>query len=301
MLKNILQKLYSIDHIPSLPLIKFRVEELCQSHVQNKVVNIEKLLEYVVFEPSLTIEFLKIANTDSFGFNNKISSVEKALHILDNELMRLILMQHPVIPFLKEFDEIVRAEFLKLTKHSIEVRVVMKKLIEAIKNKKLLSHLTGSELLTAATLHDIGLIFLLIYFPKEYFEISDQIKKSHMVQSRWKQTKSLPDHSLLSGLLCQNWNLPRVITSAVTFHHCPWSSTATHKLGIELLYVADNLSPFYYEIFYESDIFTIEEHLIMKKQLLAIVEKLGIKIFDLARLRFAAAEKCEKIYNTFGI
>jgi len=31
------------------------------------------------------------------------------------------------------------------------------------------------------------------------------------------------------------------------------------------------------------------------------VEKLGIKIFDLARLRFAAAEKCEKIYNTFGI
>ena len=129
MLNSILPGLSQIDHIPSHPVIKRQMDKLLNYAGKKDPGFIENLTQYIIFDPSLTIEFLKIANSDSFSFKNKISSLNNALLVLDNDLIELVIIQHPVLPELKEYDIFVKQEFAMLVKHSIEVRILMENLI----------------------------------------------------------------------------------------------------------------------------------------------------------------------------
>ena len=295
MLKDILQQLYAIDHLPSHPLL---IEKLPKG---NNVL-IEELAGFVVYNPSLTIELLKLANSDSFSFRNKISSLKEALLILDNDLIKLIITQHPVIPRLKEFDDSIQKEFKKLIKHSIEVRLIAENLHKYILKDRFSDLFFIDEFLTASTLHDIGLYFLATYFPNRYSEIKDRIKTGTKVGSKEQESLALPDHSIIGSILCKHWNLPDSIVTSIAFHHYPWLSNKGCLPVADLLYLVDNFSSTHYEIYYDDDdIYTVDEHIIMKKKLLDIVEKYSIDMFELARLRLEAGEQSGEVFSKLGI
>lgn len=299
MLNNILPKLSSIDHIPSHPLIKKQMKDLLNYVGKNDPLFIKNLSQTVIFDPSLTIEFLKIANSDSFSFKNKISSLDNALLVLDNDLIELIIIQHPVLPKLKEYDNFVRQEFSVLIMHSIEVRIIMENLLNILLKKNNRIKYIMNEALTAAILHEIGLFFYLIYFPDDYYKIRNIIRRENQITG---EKILFPDHSLLGSVLCKTWNLPNAISSSIAFHHFPWSCTDVYKSISELLFLTDNLSSSYYHIYYPADdIYSIDEHIIMKKNLMNIIEKYDLNMIDIANLRMVSLEESRKLYSIWEI
>ncbi|MBA7649853.1 hypothetical protein ES703_57652 [subsurface metagenome] len=77
---DLLQRLSTIEHFPSYPQSK----EIIQETLETK--NLEEVANAIIFDPSLTMEFLKIANADSYGYKKKIANIKHALLILDNGL-----------------------------------------------------------------------------------------------------------------------------------------------------------------------------------------------------------------------
>jgi HD-like signal output (HDOD) protein len=284
MLQEILQKLYTIEHIPSHPLIKDRLKMLLSGFDLANRGKTEEIIRYISYDPSLTLELLKIANSDSFGLRNKISSIDNALYIMDKDLIELVIAQHPVIPTLDIYSTYYD-EFLKLVKHSIEVYSLMQLILAEIPEKILSDSNTRKELLTAAILHDMGLFFLLIYFPEEYSELIKSIKASETAKNKI-QYGFTADHSMISSVLCEYWHLPANIIKSIAFHHSPWTGDEAYRLGAEILYVADTISDSFYNLYFdENDMYTSDEHIVMRRNLLEIIEKLNIDIVKIAELR----------------
>lgn len=298
MLQNILQKLYSIEHIPSHPVIRARLQDVLSGFDPHNKEKTDELTRFISYDPSLMLELLKIANSDSFGFRNKISSIENALLIMERDLIEVVISQHPVIPNLEAYKE--DSEFIKLIKHSIEVHSYVQMILERIPRSKLTDENTRKEILTASILHDMGLIFLLIYFPGYYAELIKSIKDSENVQL--KSHDFIPDHSLISSVLCDYWHLPQYITRSISFHHNPWASDDSYRLGAEILYIADTISNSFYELYYDdNDVYTVDEHIIIRRNLLYILEKLEIEILDIAEMRMESMSVIDELYLEIGL
>ena len=300
MLQNILQKLYAIEHIPSHPLIRDRLRTFLSGFDLNNKDKIDELIKYIVYDPSLTLELLKIANSDSFGLKNKISSIDNALLIMEKDLMELVISQHPVIPSLEIYNNYYD-EFLKLVRHSIEVYSLTQLILGEISEKIIPDNDVRKELLTAAILHDMGLIFLLVYFPGEYAELIGNIKASETVHGKTRHGFTV-DHSMISSLLCGHWHLPENIVNAIAFHHSPWTGDEGCRLGAEIIYVADTISDSFYDLYYDdNDMYTADEHIVMRRNLLEILDKLGIDIVKIAEIRTYCDVILKSRFSDLGI
>ena len=93
MFKQIVQEIYSIDHIPSFPIIHDIIIEQSRYFDSSDKYSLQILATTISYEPTLTLEFLKIANSDSFGYKGKISNIREALLILEEELVIFIILQ----------------------------------------------------------------------------------------------------------------------------------------------------------------------------------------------------------------
>jgi HD-like signal output (HDOD) protein len=299
MINEILNKLYTIDHIPALPIIKNTIEDAVKSVNFKDQKSLAKLAWHISFDPSMSIEFLKIANSGTLGYKNKISSVSQALLVLDDELINLIINQHPVLPALSAFQSVSAKNYLLIIKHSIEVYIITLNMLNGILINYIANENFRDELLIASVLHDIGLLFLLLYFPDEYNKTLSEINKKTPDQKR--SSTSVPDHAFIGSILCEHWKLPYSIRSSIAFHHYPWVISEEKRFGSDVLYLADALSSTFYEVFYdEKDIYSIEEHIVMKKQLLDIIEKYNISITDIAEIREDSLIQAERIISDLG-
>ncbi|MEA3315816.1 MAG: HDOD domain-containing protein [Campylobacterota bacterium] len=75
-MNNVLSK--KIDSLPPLPKTIIELEEFKKS--SNKDLN--KLLEIVNQDPLIVATLLKVSNSAMFGFNNKVETASRALHLL---------------------------------------------------------------------------------------------------------------------------------------------------------------------------------------------------------------------------
>ena len=300
MINDILQTLYTIDHIPSHPAIKEKIKGVLTDLDENRERSIEGLTRLLSYDPSLSIEFLKIANSESFGFKRKISSIQNALQLLDNMLIELIISQHPVIPDLEAYHADTEKMFLQLINHSMEVTIIVEYILNEVLGEKAISGDSRQELITASTIHDIGTFFLLIYFPDRTAEILRRSSEGEKVHKK-RDSTAIPDHSLISSVLCEYWTLPSSIRSWIAFHHYPWSSDESYREGAEILYLADSLSTSFYELYYPDDIYTIDERIIMRRNLIEITEKLGIDITQLAEIRVHSTIQLNELHAEIGI
>jgi HD-like signal output (HDOD) protein len=300
MINDILQTLYTIDHIPSHPSIKEKIQDVVSYLDKNRERSIEGLTRLLSYDPSLSIEFLKIANSESFGFKRKISSIQNALQLLDNVLIQLIISQHPVIPDLEAYHADTEKMFLQLINHSMEVTIIVEYILNEVLDEKVINGDSRQELITASTIHDIGTFFLLIYFPDRIAEILMRNSESETIHKKRDDT-AIPDHSLISSVLCEYWTLPSSIRSWIAFHHYPWSSDESYRQGAEILYLADSISTSFYELYYPGDIYTIDERIIMRRNLIEITEKLGIDITQLAEIRIHSSIQLNELHAELGL
>ncbi|MBN2041242.1 MAG: HDOD domain-containing protein [Spirochaetes bacterium] len=300
MLQDLLQKLYTIDHIPTYPAVKNKISHLIAEFDVKDREKAEDLSRHISYDPSLALELLKTANSEAFGFRNKISSIDDALLIMDKDLIKLVIGQHPEVPEVGVYTK-NKNEFLRLLKHSVEVQSFLQSILVALPEDIITDPAAKRELVTASVVHDIGLFFMLIYFPDYYYEMIMEIREEKTVQKKQKD-KFFPEHSLLSAILCEHWHLPESIIKTVSFHHNPWLADEDCRLGSELLYLADSISNSFYELYYnENDVYSIEEHIVMRQYVLDILEKIQIDAVKIAEIRIYASMITDKFLSDIGL
>ncbi len=300
--RDLIEKLYTLDHIPALPPVWKSVNSMLAGVDLSNPDLLEYVSGLICYDPSLTLELLKIANSEVYGFKRKVSSVLDALRVINNDLIRLIFIQHPVLPDLNMYDERLREELSLLVRHSIEVNICADELMKVMGVEEGGEKIVREEVLAAATIHDIGIYFLAVYFPREYVPWIEGVRETGLhMRKRRREIHGLPDHSLVGSVLSDTWNLPLSIVRSIALHHSPWAGYEKWGRETDILYLADCFSPHYYRLYYGEDVYTVYEHIAMKNKITDTMERLKIDYKDTPGIINRVSERSAIVFSELGL
>jgi len=218
-----------IDSFPSMPGAGARMLALLQEQ-DAKVAEIEEILRY---DPGLTANVLKLANSAYFGVPSKIGSLKQAVVLLGMKR----LMQLVVISCVSAvMDKSVAGYDLPagdLWRHSIAVAIASEAMVKDRKKEGRI------DVFTPALLHDIGKL-VLGSFVSEELEAIQQIAGKGVPFVVAENMILGTDHAEIGARILERWNLPAEVINAVRWHHDPDSADAS-DMQMDVVYLANLL------------------------------------------------------------
>ena len=226
--KQILSK---IESIPALPSASAEVIRL----VRDLDTSSSEIARAIEFDPSLTANVLRLANSAYFGFVQSVKTVKDALVRLGrNRIFQMVmatLVKKMANRPVKGYD-LASGE---LWDHLIGTAIGSTRLAEALNLK------APDHTFTAAIMHDVGKIVLGMFVEVDAAPITElAFKEKISFELAEKQILGI-DHAEIGALLLEHWNLPQELAEVVRWHHKPEDVPAEDAQVVNLVHVADML------------------------------------------------------------
>ena len=227
--KKLNQILAKVDSFPAMPGAGTQLLALLEEP-DTTVSEIEEILRY---DPGLTANILKLANSAYFGIPSKIGSLKQAVILLGlNRLIQLVVASCVSAVMDKAVDgyDLPAGD---LWRHSVAVSIAAEVLV---KDKK--KH-GSKDVFTPALLHDVGKLVLGSFVREELKTIKGIAAKG----VPFVVTENMilgTDHAEVGALILARWNLPAEVVNTVRWHHDPDSSDAS-DLQMDVVYLANLL------------------------------------------------------------
>ena len=173
----------------------------------------KEIAEVIKFDPGLTANVLKLANSAYFAHTVEIKDLTGAINYLGRDKMYQILTLSTASQYFKKQSagyELMQGE---LWKHSISVGIVAEYLsyFEPKENK--------SALFTAGILHDIGKTILSIWVDDLWTDILYLIENQGIDFIEAEKRVLGYTHALVGGAILQRWFFPDNVVLAARNHH----------------------------------------------------------------------------------
>ncbi len=225
-LNEILSKVKSF---PTMPGAGAKMLSLLEEP-DTTVSEIEEILRY---DPGLTANVLKLANSAYFGIPSKIGSLKQAVILLGLKRLIQIVVATCVSAVM---DRSVPGYDLPpgdLWRHSIAVSIAAEALV---KDKKISN---AEDVFTPALLHDVGKLVLGAFVGEELEAIESIAAKG--VPFVVAENMILgTDHAEIGAQILAQWNLPSDVINAVRWHHDPDSPEASDT-QMDVVYLSNLL------------------------------------------------------------
>lgn len=266
--KKMLEK---IEELPTLPQVVGKIRELVGSENSNA----KKIAEVIETDQAISTKVLKIANSAYYGFSGKISSIQHASVVLGQVTLVDIVTAASAEGVLDGKLPGYGYETKDLWEHSLAA-AIGSKLIAGRINPAL-----ANDAYTAGLIHDIGKIILDDYILEQkdaIFAFMEAEEKTFLdAESHFFNL----NHAQIAGEVCNKWNFPESIRTAIHSHHGP-SQSQSNDLAF-ILHLADYIARLN-GIGYDDDDFLYEmekgtlSHLGLKQ---ADVSEFGLKVADI--------------------
>ncbi|HEY5672437.1 MAG TPA: HDOD domain-containing protein [Malonomonas sp.] len=210
---------------PSAPqLLLGDVELFCLPSVYARIVQAinspnsssAQVAEAVSKDANLSIRLLRMVNSPSYGFSEKVDSVTRAVSLLGtDDLTNLAVNVN------------VRQQFGGIPPQMISMDSFWRHSIRCGLFARILAGhlgLPGNEIyFTGGLLHDIGRLVMLDRMPDKYGRAIAKGLSEQLPNYRAEQETLQTDHSILGKLLAMRWRLPTPVTRMIGGHHSPAS------------------------------------------------------------------------------
>jgi len=217
-----------IEEFPEMPAL---CRNLLQS-LEDPHVDFSQLEEQIQYDPGLTSNVLRLANSAYFGAAGTVNSLRVALMRLGtrriSEVITAIMISPMMLRSLSGYD--LRSQ--DLLQHSVWVAVASEELA------RLKGYRDVKMLFTAGLLHDMGKI-ILDPFVQEQRENLLQQGLSQPFDEREKEYIGM-SHAQAGATLLGKWNIPEEITAAARWHHEPESAEG-YPEQVNMVHLADIL------------------------------------------------------------
>ncbi len=198
------------DHVPPFPKVAQQVMKMLEDE-NSKAGDLAKVIQY---DASITANILKTCNAAYYGLSRKVTSLEDALVVLGQEMLKDIMITSSSVKFYKgKAGEGYLLDEGDLWKHAVAV---------AIMAKLLSPHFEGVEkgaAFTAGLLHDIGKRFLSSFVGNEFKKIMDEAHGESTSFFEAEQKVLGISHAELGGLILEKWEFDPEMVAAVKKHH----------------------------------------------------------------------------------
>jgi putative nucleotidyltransferase with HDIG domain len=202
--------------------------------VNKTEVSIQELVDVVKFDPAITANILRIANSAYFGLRREIHSLNQALLLLGTqELLKIIIASGAT----RLFGNAAPGYFSEqqgLWRHSVSC---------ALMADLLARELTLAERnmsFTAGILHDIGKIVLSLFVDQKFAQIMEVVEIQGEPFHRAEKIVLGVDHAEIGGEMARIWDFPDHLRLVIKHHHLDRPEAFEDEMVL-LIYLADLL------------------------------------------------------------
>jgi HD-like signal output (HDOD) protein len=180
--------------------------------VDNPDFGSEQLARIILKDPPLTAKILKLANSSMYRRYSRVSNVHQAVQTLGAVTVKCMALSSSVL-----HPEQIRADSgvdpRSYFENVLTVAAASEKIAAAI------GHRSIEEAFIAGLLHDMGTLFLLHHYPKEYRRVVEARSRGAVSILDAERRLFGTDHCEIGYLLASRWRLPEYIVVAIRDHH----------------------------------------------------------------------------------
>jgi len=219
--------LLKLESFPIFPKAGVKILALLNDS-KSSLTEIEKVFCY---DPGLTANFLKLANSAFFGIPSKISSVKQAIVLLGNNRLKQIILATSTSKIMCKELPGYDLKAGDLWRHSIAVSNAA---VALAKFKKLSK---PNNVYTHGLLHDVGKL-VLGEFVENHFKTINQLVSNGMSLIVAENMVLGTDHAEIGAQILSQWSFPPDVVNAIRFHHNP-DMLHIKNVQYDLLYLAN--------------------------------------------------------------
>jgi len=195
--------------IPSMPMIATR----CYEMTSDPNCNYDRLIELLNTDAGMAVDVLRLSNSALFGATRQIVSLKQAVTLLGLRRVRDLVLSRYLVQKMND----VRSNLIDINhfwRRSLATGILAARFAEAAKARG------REEAFMAGLLADVGVVILSKALPRQYGLITMQYRTADA--RLWIDLESAQvgvDHTEISALVLEQWNLPATIVDAVRHHH----------------------------------------------------------------------------------
>ncbi|MFP4159582.1 MAG: HDOD domain-containing protein [Desulfobacterales bacterium] len=211
---------------------------LCRSllaHLNDPNVDFRTIKETVQYDPGLTANVLKLANSVYFGAAQEVNSLQAALVRLGTRRIFELVLSLAVSPRLVTSLPGYGLEGSELLRHSIWTAVAAQELAGMLEIKDV------DTVFTVGLLHDLGILMLDPFIEEQRERFARITEKQEIPFDKAEQEVLGISHAEAGSRVLSRWQLGAETVDAVRWHHAPESAGQYHSLAY-LVHLADMLS-----------------------------------------------------------
>jgi len=217
-----------------IPSSSFIVGEIIKA-IYDEKSDAGDIAEIIERDPPLTAKILKTANSAYYGASKRITSLQRAVIVLGfdtiKELVTTITMVHTF--------------FRPDAPHSVDRAGLWLHSVGVAKATQLLSRTLGLDrpdvAYTIGLLHDIGKIVIAMSFPESFARVIQYVKQKKCAIIDAERILLNVDHCMLGKILCDMWDLPEELSTAILYHHNPFDIPEAEARLARLVYHGDQM------------------------------------------------------------
>jgi len=255
---DLLSLINNVEQLPTIPANYIKIIKLIED--DESAVDISKAIER---DQSMASKILHVANSAYYG--GKTGSIQQAVAQIGLKGTRELVLSASVIDVFSS-DQTFQNKMIKIWDHAFVTNKLLGFIYSDILKKKL-----PGNFQSAGLLHNIGVVFLLNFFGKEYLKLMLTARNSDQSIIVMEKETFKANHLEAGGYLMDWWGIPFAIVEAALYHHEPFNEHAVNKELIYALHTAQ---------YYAAKITGAE-----------ILEPFDLRVFDAMEVRQELFEK----------
>jgi putative nucleotidyltransferase with HDIG domain len=223
--------LSKVRSIPSLPAAAVEVARL----IQDPEADFSEVAGAIGYDPGLTANVLRVANSAYYGGSRSISSVKEAVVRLGAKRIFQMVVASSVQPLVHKPVKGYDLPPGELWEHSVAVALGTDEIASFFSLKP------PDYAFTAALVHDVGKIVLGTFVEVDAAPIMELAYKEKLSFDLAERRVLGIDHAEAGAALLEAWNLPQRVVDVVRWHHQP-ECFEGDTLLCDLVHAADQVS-----------------------------------------------------------
>jgi putative nucleotidyltransferase with HDIG domain len=188
----------------------------------------------IQYDPALTANVLKAANSSFLGFRQPVNSLAEATFRLGTKWIFQIAVSSLIYSNVKRPASGYELSGEELWRHSMAVALMSESL------RSLLNIRDAGLVYTAALVHDIGKIALGEFISESWDKIEGLVQEKRIAFEKAEEEVLGIDHAELGAMIAENWHFPSSIVECIRWHHDP-DGSANVTPFIDLVHIADSI------------------------------------------------------------
>jgi len=220
-----------ISSFPTLPVMANKLLRVVNDS-ESGMADTAKVIQY---DPALTANVLKAANSAFLGFRHPVNSISEAAFRLGTKWIYQIAISSLIYSNLKKPVPGYEIGEEKLWRHSLSVALMSESLCSLLRIRD------AGTIYTGALLHDIGKIVLGEFMSAHFDEVQSKVDERRITFEKAEEEVLGLDHAEIGALIAESWRFPSVIIDCIRWHHKP-DSAPNIIPAIDIVHIADSVS-----------------------------------------------------------